>query len=134
MKHRLVALLLAFVFAFCGWGYSNNDYMSYKTYDVEVVQTYSGTTGKGSSLSFVAVYKLDDGYRFDRFISAADYSMMQPGDKYKINLRPFDVKQNLVSNVIWFFGGAIVMTISFCATIAALICVVNQKLLGYEND
>ncbi|BBF63254.1 hypothetical protein EcT2_00094 [Escherichia phage T2] len=56
--------------------------MHYKDYDVTVVNTLTGTQGKGSSLSFIAVYELKDGYRFSEYISPEMYSSIEKGDNY----------------------------------------------------
>lgn len=68
MKQLIIKRLNLLICCLCvvvAYGYyAINDYMHYKDYDVTVVNTFTGTQGKGSSLSFIAVYELKDGYRF----------------------------------------------------------------------
>lgn len=83
---------------------SFNDYMKYKQYNVTVTQLYSGnSTGKSSTLQFIAVYKTEDNVYFDDYVSASTYSRLSVGDKITLSLRPMDVKQTLWDNIIWFF-------------------------------
>ena len=108
MKQLIIKRLNLLICCLCivvAYGYyAINDYMHYKDYDVTVVNTLTGTQGKGSSLSFIAVYELKDGYRFSEYISPEMYSSIEKGDNITVSLRPFDVKQTLFDNIVWFFG------------------------------
>lgn len=106
---NLIICVLCLVVAY-GY-YSINDYMHYKDYDVTVVNTLSGTQGKGSSLSFIVVYELNDGYRFSRYISPEMFSSIEKGDNITVSLRPFDVKQTMFDNIIWLFGMILVQSV-----------------------
>lgn len=102
MKQLIIKRLNLLICCLCiviAYGYyAINDYMHYKDYDVTVVNTFTGTQGKGSSLSFIAVYELNDGYRFSEYISPEMYSSIEKGDNITVSLRPFDVKQTLFDN------------------------------------
>lgn len=50
---RLNLLICCLCIAIAYGYYAINDYMHYKDYDVTVVNTLTGTQGKGSSLSFI---------------------------------------------------------------------------------
>lgn len=107
MKHRRLKLL--FISAALAYSIyllnSLNTYMAYKDVHVEVMQTYSGTsTGKYGSMEFIVVYRTDDGTFFDRYVSASDYYQLEKGQKLVLNIRPSDIQQNWVKNIIWFFG------------------------------
>lgn len=115
MKQLIIKRLNLLICCLCiviAYGYyAINDYMHYKNYDVTVVNTLTGTQGKGSSLSFIAVYELKDGYRFSEYISPEMYSSIEKGDNITVSLRPFDVKQTLFDNIIWFFGMVLVQSV-----------------------
>lgn len=84
---------------------SANKYMEYRDVPVEVKQIYSGTSsGKHSRMEFIAIYQTQDGFIFDRNISAANFYQLQPGDKVILNLRQYDIQQTWANNAIWFFG------------------------------
>ncbi|QXV82183.1 hypothetical protein bas37_0202 [Escherichia phage KarlGJung] len=115
MKQLIIKRLNLLICCLCiviAYGYyAINDYMHYKDYDVTVVNTFTGTQGKGSSLSFIAVYELNDGYRFSEYISPEMYSSIEKGDNITVSLRPFDVKQTLFDNIVWFFGMVLVQSV-----------------------
>lgn len=115
MKQLIIKRLNLLICCLCiviAYGYyAINDYMHYKDYDVTVVNTLTGTQGKGSSLSFIAVYELNDGYRFSEYISPEMYSSIEKGDNITVSLRPFDVKQTWFDNIIWFFGMVLVQSV-----------------------
>lgn len=108
--------------------YAINDYMHYKDYDVTVVNTLAGTQGKGSSLSFIAVYELNDGYRFSEYISPEMYSSIEKGDNITVSLRPFDVKQTLFDNIVWFFGMVLVQSVCGAYIVFSIIFCVFSKI------
>ncbi len=104
MKSRyyfLISLILIVVM----WGLKGtNKYTEYHNYNVEVVQKYSGTSGgKHSRMHFIVVYRTSDNIFFDRNVSAASYSQLEPGDQVTLSLRQMDIKQNTTDNVISFF-------------------------------
>lgn len=91
-----------------------NDYMTSKPYQVTVVDVITGvSSGRYSSTEFIAVYELEDGYRFDERISAAASTYLKKGDKITLELRPMDVKQTNRDNIIWFFGSVFVNCAGF---------------------
>lgn len=102
--------------------------MHYKDYDVTVVNTLTGTQGKGSSLSFIAVYELNDGYRFSEYISPEMYSSIEKGDNITVSLRPFDVKQTLFDNIVWFFGMVLVQSVCGAYIVFSIIFCVFSKI------
>ncbi|QVW08897.1 putative 15.3 kDa protein [Salmonella phage Lv5cm] len=102
--------------------------MHYKDYDVTVVNTITGTQGKGSSLSFIAVYELKDGYRFSEYISPEMYSSIEKGDNITVSLRPFDVKQTWFDNIVWFFGMALVQSICGTYIVCSILFRVISKI------
>ncbi len=102
--------------------------MHYKDYDVTVVNTLAGTQGKGSSLSFIAVYELNDGYRFSEYISPEMYSSIEKGDNITVSLRPFDVKQTLFDNIVWFFGMVLVQSVCGAYIVFSIIFCVFSKI------
>ena len=102
--------------------------MHYKDYDVTVVNTFTGTQGKGSSLSFIAVYELEDGYRFSEYISPEMYSSIEKGDNITVSLRPFDVKQTLFDNIVWFFGMVLVQSVCGAYIVFSIIFCVFSKI------
>lgn len=118
MKQLIIKRLNLLICCLCvvvAYGYyAINDYMHYKDYDVTVVNTLTGTQGKGSSLSFIAVYELNDGYRFSEYISPEMYSSIEKGDNITVSLRPFDVKQTLFDNIVWFFWNGISSICVWC--------------------
>ena len=130
MKQLIIKRLNLLICCLCiviAYGYyAINDYMHYKDYDVTVVNTLTGTQGKGSSLSFIAVYELNDGYRFSEYISPEMYSSIEKGDNITVSLRPFDVKQTLFDNIVWFFGMALVQSI--CG--AYIVCSILFRVIG----
>lgn len=109
---------------------SQNDYMTYRDYNVTVVNTFTGTTGK-SSLQFIAVYELPNGQRFDRFISASTYSSIKPGDNLTVNLRPHDVKQTTKDNILWFIGAAILNSLAIVTVPLFGIAAISRRLLKW---
>lgn len=130
MKQLIIKRLNLLICCLCivvAYGYyAINDYMHYKDYDVTVVNTITGTQGKGSSLSFIAVYELNDGYRFSEYISPEMYSSIEKGDNITVSLRPFDVKQTLFDNIVWFFGMVLVQSI--CGTY--IVCSIIFRVFG----
>lgn len=130
MKQLIIKRLNLLICCLCvvvAYGYyAINDYMHYKDYDVTVVNTITGTQGKVSSLSFIAVYELKDGYRFSEYISPEMYSSIEKGDNITVSLRPFDVKQTLFDNIVWFFGMALVQSI--CGTY--IVCSIIFRVIG----
>lgn len=130
MKQLIIKRLNLLVCCLCivvAYGYyAINDYMHYKDYDVTVVNTITGTQGKGSSLSFIAVYELNDGYRFSEYISPEMYSSIEKGDNITVSLRPFDVKPTVFDNIVWFFGMALVQSI--CGTY--IVCSIIFRVFG----
>lgn len=130
MKQLIIKRLNLLICCLCvvvAYGYyAINDYMHYKDYDVTVVNTITGTQGKGSSLSFIAVYELNDGYRFSEYISPEMYSSIEKGDNITVSLRPFDVKPTVFDNIVWFFGMALVQSI--CGTY--IVCSIIFRVFG----
>lgn len=130
MKQLIIKRLNLLICCLCvvvAYGYyAINDYMHYKDYDVTVVNTITGTQGKGSSLSFIAVYELKDGYRFSEYISPEMYSSIEKGDNITVSLRPFDVKQTWFDNIVWFFGMALVQSI--CGTY--IVCSILFRIIS----
>lgn len=130
MKQLIIKRLNLLICCLCvvvAYGYyAINDYMHYKDYDVTVVNTITGTQGKGSSLSFIAVHELKDGYRFSEYISPEMYSSIEKGDNITVSLRPFDVKQTLFDNIVWFFGMVLVQSI--CCTY--IVCSILFRVIG----
>lgn len=109
---------------------SQNDYTTYRDYDVTVVNTFTGTTGR-SSLQFIAVYELPNGQRFDKFISASTYASIKPGDNFRVNLRPFDVKQTTKDNILWFFGAAVLNSLAIITIPLFGIAAISRRLLKW---
>ena len=132
MKHLIIKRLNLLICCLCiviAYGYyAINDYMHYKDYDVTVVNTLTGTQGKGSSLSFIAVYELNDGYRFSEYISPEMYSSIEKGDNITVSLRPFDVKQTWFDNIVWFFGMALVQSICGTYIVCSILFRVISKI------
>lgn len=132
MKQLIIKRLNLLICCLCiviAYGYyAINDYMHYKDYDVTVVNTLTGTQGKGSSLSFIAVYELNDGYRFSEYISPEMYSSIEKGDNITVSLRPFDVKQTWFDNIVWFFGMALVQSICGAYIVCSILFRVISKI------
>ncbi|URQ05281.1 hypothetical protein [Escherichia phage vB_EcoM_SCS4] len=132
MKQLIIKRLNLLICCLCiviAYGYyAINDYMHYKDYDVTVVNTLAGTQGKGSSLSFIAVYELNDGYRFSEYISPEMYSSIEKGDNITVSLRPFDVKQTLFDNIVWFFGMVLVQSVCGAYIVFSIIFCVFGKI------
>lgn len=132
MKQLIIKRLNLLICCLCiviAYGYyAINDYMHYKDYDVTVVNTLTGTQGKGSSLSFIAVYELNDGYRFSEYISPEMYSSIEKGDNITVSLRPFDVKQTWFDNIVWFFGMALVQSICGTYIVCSILFRVISKI------
>ena len=132
MKQLIIKRLNLLICCLCvvvAYGYYEiNDYMHYKDYDVTVVNTLTGTQGKGSSLSFIAVYELNDGYRFSEYISPEMYSSIEKGDNITVSLRPFDVKQTLFDNIVWFFGMVLVQSVCCAYIVFSIIFCVFSKI------
>ncbi|EDB5153638.1 hypothetical protein A9J68_09595 [Salmonella enterica subsp. enterica serovar Braenderup] len=132
MKQLIIKRLNLLICCLCvvvAYGYyAINDYMHYKDYDVTVVNTLTGTQGKGSSLSFIAVYELNDGYRFSEYISPEMYSSIEKGDNITVSLRPFDVKQTLFDNIVWFFGMVLVQSVCCAYIVFSIIFCVFSKI------
>lgn len=132
MKQLIIKRLNLLICCLCvviAYGYyAIDDYMHYKDYDVTVVNTITGTQGKGSSLSFIAVYELKDGYRFSEYISPEMYSSIEKGDNITVSLRPFDVKQTLFDNIVWFFGMVLVQSVCGAYIIFSIIFCVFSKI------
>ena len=132
MKQLIIKRLNLLICCLCiviAYGYyAINDYMHYKDYDVTVVNTFTGTQGKGSSLSFIAVYELNDGYRFSEYISPEMYSSIEKGDNITVSLRPFDVKQTWFDNIVWFFGMALVQSICGTYIVCSILFRVISKI------
>ena len=132
MKQLIIKRLNLLICCLCvvvAYGYyAINDYMHYKDYDVTVVNTITGTQGKGSSFSFIAVYELKDGYRFSEYISPEMYSSIEKGDNITVSLRPFDVKQTWFDNIVWFFGMALVQSICGTYIVCSILFRVISKI------
>ncbi|AWM12088.1 hypothetical protein KMC17_gp087 [Escherichia phage vB_EcoM_NBG2] len=132
MKQLIIKRLNLLICCLCiviAYGYyAINDYMHYKDYDVTVVNTLTGTQGKGSSLSFIAVYELNDGYRFSEYISPEMYSSIEKGDNITVSLRPFDVKQTWFDNIIWFFGMVLVQSVCGAYVVCSILFRVISKI------
>ncbi|YP_010843963.1 thioredoxin [Salmonella phage KM16] len=112
-----------------------NDYMTYQNYDVEVVDVISGmSSGKHSSLEFIAVYELEDGYRFDRNISAATSTQLKPGQEITLELRPFDVKQTTMENIVWSFGGVLANSAGFVAGAVFGLLAISRRFNNWMNS
>lgn len=112
-----------------------NDYMTYKNYDVKVIDVISGmSSGKHSSLEFIAVYELEDGYRFDRNISAATSTQLSPGQNVTLELRPFDVKQTAIENTIWFAGGVLANCAGFVFGAAFALLAISRRVNNWMNS
>lgn len=54
------------------------------------------------------------------------YSSIEKGDNITVSLRPFDVKQTLFDNIVWFFGMALVQSI--CGTY--IVCSIIFRVIG----
>lgn len=101
---------------------SINKYMTFKDVPVEVKQIYSGVgTGKHPRMEFIAIYQTQDGTIFDRYISAAAFYQLKPGDKITLHLRQYDIKQNWGDNAVWFFGALIYYIIASAMGILFLV-------------
>lgn len=127
----IAALILAVVIVFN----NANTYMEYTNYNVEVMEIYSGqSSGKYSSLNFIGVFKTDTGIVFDRNISASTYSQLKKGDTITLNLRPFDVKQDTTSNIIWFFGSVVLWAASFITFPLFFISAISKRFNNWMNS
>lgn len=81
---------------------------------------YDGTSGgKYSHLEFIVVYRLDDGYLFDRRVSASFFSMAQVGQKYIVRERPYDIidSERTGLKAAWFFVSGITYLITYILAI-----------------
>lgn len=88
LKVGLIAIAL-FLFAhFTDFTPSWDDTIKVKS---EITQLYSGTEGKYSTLSFIVVYKDENGRLFDRRASAAFYSQAKVGQVYDLEVRKMDI-------------------------------------------
>lgn len=92
----LVAILITTITYF----YVNNDYMTFKTYNATLTHKYQLSSYK--RVNFIHVYKSGN-ISFDERVSATFYSNSVIGDKYKIKLRQFDIKQTSIQNILYFF-------------------------------
>jgi hypothetical protein len=112
-----------------------NDYMTYKSYDAKVVDVISGmSSGKHSSLEFIAVYELEDGHRFDRYISPSTSTWMKPGQNVTLELRPFDVKQTAKENAFWFIGSLFVNVLGFGIGALVGISAISRRFNNWINS
>ncbi|BBC78137.1 Hypothetical protein KNT65_gp089 [Escherichia phage EcS1] len=112
----------------------NNDYMSEKSYTVETTQLYSGQgTGRYASTEFIGVFKTEDNVYFDLRLKPSTYSQLKVGEKVVFDLRPMDIKQTPMENLIWFFGGVILWSISIVGGIVCLIGIAKPSAFE-DND
>lgn len=127
----IAALIMAVLLTFS----NANTYMEYKNYDVTVEQIYSGqSSGKSSYMSFVGVFKTSDEIIFDQRISASTYSQIKKGDTITMELRPFDIRQDTRSNIIWFFGSVLLWSISIVTLPVFFIAAISKRFNNWMNN
>lgn len=105
-----VAALIVVAAAF--WVFYNNDYMTYRNYPVTFVDRSAPTScHKGRChANHTGLFKLEDGTFFERPISVYMYTQMHLGERFELDLRPFDIRQTSSQNVWWFFIPAILFS------------------------
>lgn len=115
MKHFILVIFLV------GLSYLGltNEYMSTSSHEVTLIDKLEISGTKQGKL--YAVYKLKDGFVFDREISATDYSQMQIGQVYMIQIRPFDIKQTGTENLLYFFMPVILVSITLTYIVLLII-------------
>lgn len=120
-KHKYIILYIIFLVGLVVM-FRYNTYMTYRDYDVKVVQLYQGEIdGKHSQIDFTGVFRTKDtGIIFDLPISAATYSQLQVGDYTQFNLRPFDIKQTFKENLIWYMGFAVYLSFMMAWSVGAV--------------
>lgn len=72
--------------------------------------------------------KLKDGYRFSEYISPEMYSSIEKGDNITVSLRPFDVKQTLFDNIVWFFGMVLVQSVCGAYIVCSILFYIFSKI------
>ncbi len=109
-KERIQAYaFMAVLFLMSGWSwwsYENNDYMTYRDVPVTFVERQAtNSCHKGSCHDYLeGLFRTDDGMFFSRPISLYMYKQMHLGERFSLNLRPFDMRQTERDNLIWMFG------------------------------
>lgn len=109
VKAIVLWLLISPILGWIGYKCFTNDYMTEVPVKVTTVKVYNGMSpGKYTSLEFIAVFKTEDGYLFDRRISPSFASWLKDGDVVTLELRPMDIKQTGQDNFLYFFLALIV--------------------------
>lgn len=105
----------------------NNDYMSAR--DVAVTVMERNIVPKTSKVSEKKelVYKSDDGIIFRQRVSESTYKTSPIGEQYKVYVRPFDMKQTVKENAIFFFGPIFIGTLSMGFAISAMIAFFERR-------
>lgn len=99
----------------------NNDYMTFKNTECVVLDKMT-TTGSGkSSGKFYLILKDNKEQVFDLIVEPSTFYQAKEGKNIVFNLRPFDIKQTPMENTIFFFGEAILISMSLAFWIGSFI-------------
>lgn len=88
----------------------DSDYMREQPYNVLVTDKMVLAGSKGMAHPYV-VFKLDDGYVFDKPVAVATYSQLKVGQRYTMSFRPMDIQQTPFENLFFFFLPVILTSI-----------------------
>lgn len=123
-KYILLTIILVIISYFS----LTNDYMTFKEYDVVLLDKVSVSGNKYGRL--YGVFKLKDDYTFDREISPTGYSQMEIGKTYSLSLRPYDIKQTSSENFFYFFMPVVIGSITLTNIIILIFSYFNNR----ENE
>lgn len=108
MKH-VICLVLAIYASFHLFAF--NDYMHKHQVNAEVVDKEVRKGSKRKIIHEIA-YKQDDGNTFKLRVSEPEWQAALPGEKARLYLRPYDVKQTTVENMRYFMLPILVSSVT----------------------
>lgn len=98
-----------------------NDYMHRQVVNVEVHDKALREDSKHRPIRDI-FYQREDGLVFKRSVGELEWQTAQPGQKARLNLRPFDMKQTALENVRFFILPVIVAAMTIVYLLWFLIC------------
>jgi hypothetical protein len=99
----------------------NNEYMRYEVRKCVVLDKLTTTGGYKYSGQFYLILQEERGIKFDLIVSPTTFSQHKKDDIVYFNLRNMDINQTFKENIIYFFGGGMMIILIFCSWIGALI-------------
>ena len=107
---------------------ARNDYMSYRDFNV-VVDAKEMIPGsyKSSGYPVISYWAPEQAIKFDQRVTVGTYSGSSIGDKHVINIRPFDMKQTPMQNLLYFFLPVLLGSIGFFSGVACVIGFISSS-------